>query len=64
MTITVKIVKELDLGVTMVFAKNMNHLLELTVQKIQTVNLIHQREHSCNVTLIKPHASINLQLEE
>jgi len=62
--VVIKIVKESDLGVKMVFAKNMFHLLDLTVLMMIYVNLIHQREHSCNVTLRKVNASINLQLEE
>jgi len=62
--VVIKIVKESDLGVIVVFAKNMFHLLESTVLMKNHVNLINQREHSCNVTLRKVHASINLQLEE
>ena len=65
-TTPIKNAKEIELGVTSVFAKQMNHVLVLLVQLTQTVNLIHQGplQHSCNVTSTKLNASMYLKTEE
>ena len=57
-------VKEPMLGVTLVYAKFMNLMLENIVQLKKIAKQLHLMLLSCNVTLNGLNASINLLLEE